>query len=94
VSSPSAIKTWPPKVGDFVEEDVGKREPKKWEVRGVVDNRVVMRTWQTNRQRWHYAVEHVFWFHVRGWDVTEEDINLCYPEPDPEIWEVRDEDDE
>lgn len=36
-----------------------------WHVRGFVDNRAVIRTWQNRQQCWRYMLETAYWFHIR-----------------------------
>lgn len=45
------------RVGDKVRRIWGRTRGDLYHVRGIVDNRVVMRTWSPEKQRWRYVIE-------------------------------------
>lgn len=68
---------------DLLEAGPGTRirEPlpsrRLWHVRGVVDGRLVVRTRQSEKQRWYYAVEGKYWWVAKDGKIARKRKGKC-----------------
>lgn len=53
------------KIGDILTYQIDATRD-RYEVRGIVDNRVVMRRYSRRKQRWDYVIEHKSWLHYNA----------------------------
>jgi hypothetical protein len=67
----TGIPSWVQPGASFSRRRYGRTPALRMHVRGVVDDRAVLRHWRSSKQRWEYTVEDDTYFEVFAHEISD-----------------------